>query len=261
MTIKMLRMGLIALNIKTKGLILKQTSYGESGKILTVLTEEYGIISVNARGVRRYKSRQSAAAQVFCYNEFVLFASKGFYSLMSADIIESFYNLRNNIDGLSLASYLADITYTAMQPSNPDKTVLQMLLNSLYAISEGCYSLDKIKCVYEIRLISQAGFMPQLKQCGVCEGKENIESFSISLNSIICKSCIRPQYDCFPLSPTAYKAFYYIVSSPEKKIFSFDVHKECIAELNTISERYVSKHLERRFSSLEYYLSIKSEDN
>ncbi len=244
------------MNIKTKGIILKQTNYSEADKMLTVFTEEFGIISVKARGARRYKSHMSAAAQVFCYNEFVLFASGGYYSLVSADIIESFYELRNNFVNLALANYLADITYTVLQPANPDASVLKLLLNMIYALANATHNADKIKCAFELRLMSEAGYMPQLQKCGACASEENISGFDIGHGCVVCASCLDTD-NAYPLSSAMHKAMQYILYANEKKILAFDIPQEDIERLNTISQRYVSKHSERDFASLTYYTNIK----
>ena len=48
-----------------RGLIIRSVDYKEADKILTVLTDTRGCLTVKARGVRRKGSRLKAAAQLF----------------------------------------------------------------------------------------------------------------------------------------------------------------------------------------------------
>ena len=45
--------------IKTDGIVLREVAYQDSDKLLTVLTREYGKLTVRARGVRSSRSRSS----------------------------------------------------------------------------------------------------------------------------------------------------------------------------------------------------------
>ena len=40
-----------------EGIILSETNYGESSKILNVLTDKYGLIRIMSKGCRKMKSK------------------------------------------------------------------------------------------------------------------------------------------------------------------------------------------------------------
>ena len=52
---------------KIKGLVLRETQIGDYDKIMTVLTAEYGKLSVFARGAKRLKSPLFVNTQLFPY--------------------------------------------------------------------------------------------------------------------------------------------------------------------------------------------------
>ena len=58
--------------IVTPGLVLKETRYKESDRILTILTPELGVISASAQSSLRLKNKLFSACGLFCYSEFVL---------------------------------------------------------------------------------------------------------------------------------------------------------------------------------------------
>lgn len=97
------------MTIRTRGLIIRETDVSDYDKMMTVLTPDYGKISVFGRGIKRYTSPYFHAAQLFCYSDFLLYAKKQYYILNECECVESFFSLRDEIGALSLATYLADI--------------------------------------------------------------------------------------------------------------------------------------------------------
>ena len=65
------------------GLVLREVKYKESSKILTILTEEEGKITAEARGALRKGSKCAAAAQALTWSELTFFENRGRYTLTS----------------------------------------------------------------------------------------------------------------------------------------------------------------------------------
>jgi len=80
------------------GIILKDRDYGESSKILDVLTKEYGIIGVISKGSKKIKSNLSGVSSKLAYGTFHIYYKEGKLStLTNADIINPFINIKSNI--------------------------------------------------------------------------------------------------------------------------------------------------------------------
>ena len=61
----------------TMGLVVKELKVGEADRIITILTDRYGLIRASARGSRNLKNKLFSATGMFCYSEFTLFTQKG----------------------------------------------------------------------------------------------------------------------------------------------------------------------------------------
>ena len=70
--------------ITVKGLVIRTTDVRESDRLITIFTEEMGVISAMAKGARSLKSRQMSSTMQFCYASFVLYR-KG-YSQRGMDL-------------------------------------------------------------------------------------------------------------------------------------------------------------------------------
>ena len=99
--------------IRARGIIIKQSDYGEGHRMLSIFTEEYGIIKAVSYGVKKSKSRAAASSQFLCYGDFELYRgdNKDIMTVNSIDTADGFYPVSEDIIKLSLCVYLADITY------------------------------------------------------------------------------------------------------------------------------------------------------
>ena len=118
--------------LTTKALVLREVKYKEADKILTVLTEREGKLTVKARGALRKGCRYGAASQVFCFSEMTLFGNAGKWSVNEAETIEQFLELRSGISSLALASYIAELLEAVSDEDSPSPDLLQHGLNTLY---------------------------------------------------------------------------------------------------------------------------------
>ena len=91
------------------GLILRETAYKESSKILTILTAKNGKLTATARGALRRNSKLAAVTQLLAFSEMTLFLNRDRWTLTEARSIEQFIGLRSDVLLLSLASYFAEL--------------------------------------------------------------------------------------------------------------------------------------------------------
>jgi len=240
-------------NYNTEGLIIKQSDYKEADRMLTIFTPELGIIQASVRGVRKMKTSRTASAQLFCYSDFELYMGSDIPIVNNVSMKDAFMPISEDICKLSLFTYLADITTAVLNMHNPDNDTLRLFLNSLYASAYKAVPLDKIKPVYELRLMRNCGFLPDISYCSRC-GKKGVQEYFSPKDAFICGSCASKKD--IKLSEEIFACIYYIVYSHPKKIFAFNTSGNILAKVCGISEKYLLYHADRQFSSLEYYNKI-----
>lgn len=234
----------------TRALVLREVKYREADKILTVLTDSDGKLTVKAGGALRKSCKYGAAAQALTYSEMTLFGNRGKWSLNEASIIEQFLPLRADLEALSLGTYFAETLEAVSDEDSPDPALLQLGLNSLFALSTEAYPREHVKAVFELRLLCLAGFAPSIDGEG--------EFFSL-VGGVLHGPGGAPGApgQSLPLGAAARDAMRYVASAPAKKIFSFSLSPEAEREFRAICEGYLLTQLERSFRSLEYWKSLK----
>ena len=135
----------------TRGLILREVRYKEADRILTILTESEGKITAKARGALRKSSRTGAATQQLTWSELTLFGNRGKWTVNEGTVLEGFSGLRDDIEKLALGSYFAECLEAFSVEDQPDPALLQLGLNSLYALSNALGAPEKIKAAFELR--------------------------------------------------------------------------------------------------------------
>lgn len=236
---------------------MRETRYRDADKILTVLTESEGKLTVKARGALRKGCKFAAASQALVFSEMTLFGSSGRWSINEAETIEQFLPLREDIGKLSLASYFAEALESVSDEDSPNPEILQLGLNSLYALSRELYSPEHIKSVFEFRLMCAAGFEPELYSCAAC-GREPVQPLlSLSGGVLHCRGCAPGAYGVsLPVSRDQLMALRYVAGAPAKKIFSFSLDREEEKQLCGVCEAYMTTQLERSFGALEYWKAV-----
>ncbi|MEN2777304.1 DNA repair protein RecO [Acetivibrio clariflavus] len=244
--------------IKTKGIVLKEMNVGEADKILTIFSKSKGKISGAARGARRPKSRLIAGTQLFCYSEFVLFKGKDMYSVNSCDVIEPFYEIREDLVKLTYAAHMNEIVMDNVQEEQPSSKVLQLFLNSLYMLAKTGKSPDLITRVFEIKLMSILGYAPSVMGCLKC-GREDFKDFYFSFEhcGFLCRQCTEGDRYALRLSEGAARAIHYIVYSNMKNVFNFEVSNSILLELEKVSKRYMKDRLDKEYNKLNFLKALK----
>lgn len=244
------------MKIQTPGLIIKETNIGENDKLLVILTKEHGIIRAFADGVRRMKNKNSAATSLLCYSNFTLYQNKDTYKISDSSPIELFFDLRYHLEELSLAQYFCEMAIKLTPEEFEPTEILRLLLNSLHFLTNQSKPINIIKSVTELKLISLAGFMPNLTGCAIC-GVEDAFRFSYSEGCLFCLECGEQIKDTTVLNPTVLAAMRHIIYSDFSKIYSFEIPEKDTEILSLITEKYVSVQSEYRFKTLEFYKSVK----
>lgn len=238
--------------IKTSGVVIKEVQYSDNDKILTILTDNLGLVTAMAKGAKKNNSSLLASCQYLVYSEFVLFKGTNFYHINSADPINTFYKLRTNFDKMTEIFELTKLVNRFTEENMETSDILKVFLNTLHVIM----TTDKqyITSIFLIRLFTLLGFTPDVLRCNFChkdfsELKElngNCVWYNYSNNYFICETCKSDELSgkintnvCFKITFKTFMNIRYIMYGDYKKIFSIVVDEKMVRELNKFSQYLV----------------------
>lgn len=245
------------MQIATTGLVLRQVKVGEADQILTLLTPDLGVVSASAKGSLRLKNRLFSASGLFCYSEFSLTSGRSHYFVESAQVKKVFHGISESVEGMSLATYMAEIVLS-LSPAPPEADAqLRLLLNSLYMIGQKKMPLRQLKTIYELRAMSMAGYQPNLLACSECGRYDGGEFYFDPIEgNLLCAECADKARHIPNLDTGALYALRHICLAEDRKLFSFTLAPASLKNLSRVSEQYVLAHLEHGLKSLDFLKTV-----
>lgn len=120
-------------DLRTQAIVLRRTNFGESDRILNLLTPE-GKISAIARGVRKEKSRLAGGIELFSVSDVTIHQGRAELGILTGAKSLNFYrNILTDLPRLELASLcLKQFSRAAEQVDSPEFfTLLRQILIAL----------------------------------------------------------------------------------------------------------------------------------
>ncbi len=245
------------MRITTDALIIRENNnIGESDRFVTALTKECGLVRASARGAQRLKSRHASATQLLTYSRLTLFQGREKYIIDEAEPLHVFFDLRSDMERLAAAQYFCELVGFLAPREEPAENWLRLILNGLHLLGGNKFTIAHIKAVTEWRLLTLAGYAPNLTGCQGCGvAVDEPLYFSFSEGNLRCKAC-SPLSGAVVLSPTILAALRHIVYSPLEKCFFFALPEQDEKILTEICEQFLLTQLGRSFHTLDFYHSL-----
>ena len=151
---------------KATGINLKSIPLGESDRLLTVLTREFGLIRAIAPGARKHKSSLRGRSNLFVINNLLLVKGRSLDKVIQAESIESFPLLGNNLGKLTAGQYLAELVLCQALANQPQPELFALLWEHLTRLHQRSPSLTLASLVQATyHFLAYGGLTPQVFRC------------------------------------------------------------------------------------------------
>lgn len=223
---------------KIEGIVVGERAHGETSKIIQILTKDYGVIGVIAKGARSLKSNLRTTTAKLTYGYFYMNYKEDKLSILTnVDVISSFLNIQKDIIKISYASYIIDLAEQVMR-QNIDERIFDNLLSSLMKIDEG-FDPIIISSILELKCLDYLGVMPILNGCSICGSKTNLVTLSSDRGGYVCKNCLTTEKIVSEKTMKLMRMFYYVDIS---KISSLEISNESKKEIHLFLEHYYDRY-------------------
>ena len=241
----------------TQGLVIRETLRGETDRLLTIFTKEYGILNAYASGAKSIKSKRSAGCSLLTYSSFSITRKGEFYRITEAEPISSFFTMGMDVEILSLCQYFCELSSVFVDRMNPNEEFLRLILNSLHFLTKENKFPPLIKAITEFRIAVISGYRPDLLACAGCgKFEDDIMFLNLDNGELVCKECTENYDGLIPLDRTSLTALRHIAFSEFSKIYAFSLPEESAEKLSKITEKYLIYQTDYNFKTLEFYRSI-----
>ncbi len=238
-------------------------NYGESDRIVTFFTREFGKLKGIAKGARRSKKRFQNALDLFSHLRLVFFDREGMglVRAQGCDIVCSFPRVRENLRKIIFGNYFIEMVNEMAGEREAHPEAFDLVLSFLKVLEETEPQEEQLR-MFEIRMLSIFGYRPNLKKCSAC--KRDLEAlreapdvfFSVERGTLFCSRCSRPEDRLIRLSLGTARLIEEISETELSKIYRFRFTPQALSESRGILPRFISYQLGKELKSLKALSTI-----
>jgi DNA repair protein RecO (recombination protein O) len=244
-------------------IVLHRIHLGETDKIVTLLTRDKGKLNAVAKGARRAGSKLSGATELFTCSQMQLAVGKSLDIISQCQVISSFPVLRGDLELLARATYLCELTDRMIEEREPNPEVFDLLLSALYLLQRAQERPDVIVHAYELRLLAERGYMPQLEACVRCGGalQRRQNGFSPSLGGVLCGGCRYGSQDAIALHAETITFLRALATAEPETLLDLAPSPTASTETARCLRWYVRYRADRDLKSAEFLDSLRAQSS
>lgn len=226
-----------------EGFVINEIPYGETSKIINVLTKEHGLIGVLAKGAKSMKSKFRASTGRYSYANFEIYYKEDKLStLTSVDVINPLKNIHSDLTLISYTTYISDLVNQVVKQSY-SKKIYDLFINTILNLEK---KLDPVVVtnILEIKLLPFLGVGINLDSCAICGNKTNIVTIDGSRGGYVCLNCYSNEKIVSKEAIKLLRMYYYVnIVSISKLNIDESVKMEIDNFLNSYYEDYTGLYI------------------
>ena len=242
-----------------EAIVLRQTSLGETDRVVTLLTPHLGKLGAVAKGVRHPGSRMGGHLELLNLVRVSLAQGRTLDVVTDAQAFQTFAGLRGELRSISRAMYAAELVERFTIDRSPNLQVYRLLLEALTLLDAGLEAPVLLRH-FELVLLEHSGYRPELFRCVECraELKPSGHAFSNTLGGALCPEC-RTGADgpLTQVSLEGMRVLRYLQRTPELgKSARLRTSARVAAEVERLCHLYVRHILDRELKSAAFVNTV-----
>lgn len=246
---------------RTEAIVLRFFNYGESDRIVTFYTADFGKLKGIAKGAQRSRKRFANALEPFCCLE-LHFSRRGeaLALIEGADTLCHFETLRTDLDRGLTAACLIDLTDQFTGEEKPNTALYRLLHDFLGLLDAGAVAPASLLRFFELRLLGLSGYEPTLDRCQACHtpvGSGFSYRFSASAGGLLCGGCRPDTPDALPVSLGTIRTLALGRELPPERLGRLLWSPQAALESRRLLERFIRHLLGRDLKSVQVLREIQ----
>lgn len=245
---------------QTEAIVIKKTKLGEADSILTLYTPDMGKIEGFARSLRKPKSKMAGHLELLTHSLVTFARGRNLDTITGSQTINSFLPLKSDLDLTSRALYVTELVNQFTADHVENRALFRLLLETMQQLSQPGSS-ELILRYFEIHLLNETGYRPQLQRCIACRLplKPETNFFSYHAGGMLCPDCRQTHPAVYSLSVNSLKVLRFFQESDYDKASRLILNQQLSAELETVMRNYITYVLEREVKSAGWLTSLKEQ--
>lgn len=180
---------------------------GESDRVVTFFSRDYGKLRGVARAARRPRSRFGGALELFTQGELVFFDTgrSDLVRIDHFDITRPFAGLREDLERLGRAAWVVECVGRLTAEQDRHVGLYGLLVRSLRALEETRVPA-RVAAAFAVRCLDALGHRPRLDACAGCGRRYAFPRAALGVGGVLCQACAPAEAGASPVSPAAVAA-------------------------------------------------------
>jgi DNA repair protein RecO (recombination protein O) len=188
--------------IATPAFVLRTRPYGESDRIVTLLTEQHGKVTGIAKGAKNSRRRFAGTLEPFVRIRAVFRQrpASDLVFLLRCECLGILRAFTRDLDRYATGSYVLELTDRMVLGREPGHEVYRLVEEALTLLDAGAPA-DPVLRAFELHLLAASGYAPALGQCRGCGRAADdgaLFFLAVERGGLVCRACVRPEE---PLRP------------------------------------------------------------
>jgi DNA repair protein RecO (recombination protein O) len=228
-----------------QGIVLRSYPFGESHRVVVLLSPNNGKLRTVAKGVRKTKSRFGGRLETFSHVDLVLYEGRDLDTITQVSLIDAFANVRNDLDKVVAAGTMVEVADAVAQEEETSIRLFLLLQRGLRSLDTSDRHPDLVTA-FLLKAADVIGVAPALDSCAGCGRTDELKRFSFAAGGVLCERCRIPGAYALRDGLTGYLA--QVAAADLAELPPPD--DRFTGEAMGVARRFVEYHLERRLESL-----------
>lgn len=243
--------------VKSEGIVIRSTDYGEGNKIITVFTREHGKIGMMARGAKKPKSRLAAISQLLTYGYYMYDRTGSqLATLNQGEIIHSFRDIRQDLTRTAYAAYMVELLDKLTEEREANPYLFQLLQLTLEYLEAG-KDFEVLSRIFEVKMLQAAGYRPRLDGCLACKSGDGPFLFSVREGGFICEKCRYRDPHSMVLTEGTAKLLRLFQHFDLSRMGDIKVKETTKTQLRQVLQHFIDEHAGLRLKSRHFLEQLR----
>lgn len=236
-----------------EGVVLRRVDYGDSDRILTILTRTHGKLGVIARGARKAGARHAPHTDLLARSTLQLATGRGELMVLTQAQRSGRAPVLDDPRRAACAAVVAELSDRVLEDAHPlEPQIYDLVVAAIDGCGDAARDPRSSLLWFARRMIDRLGYAPELSVCAVCGDRLEARGhvFSAAAGGLLCPEHADDDPAAVPCATAAIKVLRVVASGDEELFSRLRLDGALLDTLEAVMERELDRHLDRRLRSL-----------
>jgi DNA repair protein RecO (recombination protein O) len=195
--------------------VLRTRAFGESDRIVTLLTAQHGKITGIAKGAKNSRRRFAGTLEPFVHIRAVFRQrpSSELVFLLRCELLSALRGFSRDLDRFAAGSYVLELTDRLVFGRESGSDIYDLVHEALTLLDAGS-STSPVLRAFELHMLTATGYAPALDRCRSCGTAAEALFLDAERGGVACRRCVTAGRVVKPVTPETMRVLARLAATP-----------------------------------------------